>query len=120
MFPPAPAPAPKQPTLISEELLYKLAAAHARLHQLKSMPVPEGQAEGIAHAEEVKLLTEQVSAVFLMHAPEFLGAIFVLKQEYSPLVRAFGPLVRHAIMVSGESASPLSDAAQAEVIAKNE
>lgn len=107
------------PALITEELLYKLAAAHGRLHQLRETPVPTEQAAAITYHEEVKLLTEQVTAVFLAHAAEFLGAIFVLKQEYSPLVRAFGPLVRHAIMVSG-SQSPISDAAQAEVMEKGQ
>lgn len=105
----------KEPTLISDETFHKLAGAHARLTQLMDTKVPDDQAGAIAHHEEFKLLTEQISAVFLAHAAEFLGAIWVLKNEYSPLVRAFGPLVRHAMMVS-QSAAPISEAAQAEVM----
>ena len=106
-----------QPNLITDEVLYKLASAHGRLHQLMNTPVPEGQAEAIAHHEEFKLLTEQCSAVFMAHAAEFLGAIFVLKQEYSPLVRALAPLVRHAHRIA-DSQAPISEAAQAEVMEK--
>lgn len=109
----------QQPNLISDETLHKLASAHARLHQLMNTKVPEDQAGAIAYHEEFKLLTEGISAVFLAHAAEFLGAIFVLKQEYSPLVRALAPVVRHANMISGSSA-PISEAAQAEVLAKED
>lgn len=107
----------QQPNLITDETFHKLAGAHARLLQLMDTKVPDDQAGAIAHHEEFKLLTEQISAVFLAHAAEFLGAIWVLKNEYSPLVRAFGPLVRHAMMVS-ESNAPISEAAQAEVMEK--
>lgn len=108
------------PNLISDELFYKLTAAHARLHQLQSVVViPQDEAGRIAHDEEVKLLTEQLSAVFLAHAPEFLGAVYVLKHEYGPLIRALAPVVQNAIRISGSTA-PISEAARAEFTEKNQ
>jgi hypothetical protein len=103
-----------EPNLISDETLYKLAAAHAQLTHLIETPPPADQASAITHHEQFKLLTEQISAVFLTHAPEFLGAIFVLRGEYTPLIRALAPLVRHALAIPGPS-SPISEAAQVEV-----
>lgn len=112
-------PAPEQPRLISDETLHRLTAAYARLDQLMNTKVPDDQAGAIAHHEEFKLLTEQISAVFLAHAPEFIGTLLMMKQEYTPFLRALSPLVRHAIAISGSS-SPISDAAQAEVLEKNQ
>lgn len=105
----------KEPTLISDETFHKLAGAHARLTQLMDTKVPDDQAGAIIHHEEFQLLTQQISAVFLTHAAEFLGAVYVIKHEYMPMIRALSPLVRHAIATSGSS-SPISDAAQAEVM----
>lgn len=108
----------QQPTLITDEIFYKLTAAHSRLTQLMNTKVPDDQAGAIAHHEEFKLLTEQISAVFLAHAPEFLGAVYVLKNEYTPLVRAMVPLVHNAVRVAQASA-PISEAAQTEVMNKS-
>lgn len=83
------------------------------------VPAEEPEAATIARHTEMKILTEQISAVFLAHAAEFLGAIFVLKTEYSPMIRALSPLVRHAIAISGSQA-PISEAAQSEVMEKNQ
>lgn len=107
----------QQPNLISDEIFYKLCSAHTRLMKLMDTPVPNDQAGAIAHHEEFKLLTEQISAVFLAHAAEFLGAVYVIKHEYTPLVKALAPVVRVALQIA-ESQAPIAEAAQAEVMNK--
>lgn len=109
-----------KPTGLTQEIVYNMAGALARLEQLKteqpSLQIvrPNGEPAdptALPSSEEATALIEFLAQNFLAHGPEWIGCWFAVKTELSPLIVALAPIMRRCAALPAPSA-PLAPPSQ--------
>lgn len=120
-------PANFQPEVVpplTDQEAYQLGGAFARLQELRNTPEgviilnTNGQASTsddapkLSREAEIEALVEYLAQGLFVHASEFLGAYFAMKNEYIPLCRALVPVLRHAEAQKAHNQAQISKAPQ--------